>query len=41
MTVAQLSHLARCGVSGIKRVPVGMHACHFIATATSEPIHAR
>jgi hypothetical protein len=29
MTVAQLSHLTRCGVLGIKRFPFGMHACHF------------
>jgi hypothetical protein len=26
MTVAPLSHLTRCGVPGIKRVPFGMHA---------------
>jgi hypothetical protein len=29
MTVARLSHLRRYGVPRIKRVPFGMHACHF------------
>ena len=27
--MADLSHITRCGLPGIDRVPFGMHACHF------------
>jgi two-component system, sensor histidine kinase PdtaS len=29
VTTANLPHFTRCGLPGLNRVPVGMHACHF------------
>jgi hypothetical protein len=33
--MTSLSQITHCGLPGIDRVPVGMHACHFLSTANS------
>jgi hypothetical protein len=30
--MANLLHITHCGLPGIDRVPVGMHACHFYSS---------
>src|SRR2546429_7915979 len=32
LTMANLSHITRCGLPGIEWVPFGMHACHFYSS---------